>query len=129
MRKDMTKARGETGRQGEELAVQHLTRQGYRIIARNFRVSCGEVDIIAQDNGVLVFIEVKTRTGSGFGSPAESVTFRKRQQISKTALVYLGQHKLTDSPARFDVVSVSLIQGAEPRIEVIKNAFDLCYAG
>ena len=125
----MTKARGDTGRCGEELAVRYLIRQGYSIIARNYRVPCGEVDIIAQDKEVLVFIEVKTRTGSVYGFPADAVTFRKRQQISKTALVYIGQHKLSDSPARFDVVSVLLVQGSEPRIEVIKNAFDLCYAG
>jgi len=125
----MTKARGETGRHGEELAVHFLSRQGYRIIARNYRVSCGEVDIIAQESGVLVFIEVKTRTGSGYGHPAESVTFRKRQQISKAALVYLGKERLMDRPARFDVVSVLLRQGAEPQVEVIKNAFDLSYAG
>lgn len=125
----MTKARGETGRHGEELAAQYLTRQGYRIIARNYRAPCGEVDIIARESGVLVFIEVKTRTGCGFGSPAESVTYRKRQQISKAALVYLGQQRLLECPARFDVVSVMLPKGSEPRIEVIKNAFDLSYAG
>lgn len=125
----MSKARGETGRSGEELAAHYLTALGYRIIARNYRSSCGEVDIIARDQGVLVFIEVKTRRGVGFGAPAESVTFRKRQQISKTALSYLGQQNLFDSPARFDVVSVWLLPGAESRIEVIKNAFDLCYAG
>lgn len=125
----MTKVRAETGRHGEELAAHYLTRQGYRIIARNYRVPCGEVDIIGLDNGVLAFVEVKTRTGFVFGPPAESVTFRKRQQISKAALVYLGQQRLMDHPARFDVVSVLLRKGAEPQVEVIKNAFDLSYAG
>lgn len=123
----MTKARGEKGRYGEDLAAQYLTRHGYRIIQQNYRASCGEVDIIAKDKDVLAFVEVKTRTGLDFGSPAEAVTHRKRQQISKAALVYLGEQRLLQAPARFDVIAVLLVKGAEPRIELIKNAFDLAY--
>lgn len=125
----MTKAGAAKGRQGEDLAEQYLRRRGYRIIQRNYRAPCGEIDIIAEDKGVLVFVEVKTRTGSGFGTPAESVTFRKRQQISKAALVYLGQQLLFGAAARFDVVAVLLGKSSEPRIELIKNAFDLSYEG
>ena len=125
----MTKARGEKGRYGEDLAAKFLTRHGYRIIQLNYRASCGEVDIVAQDKDTLVFVEVKTRTGTGFGSPAEAVTHRKRQQISKTALVYLSQQRLLNEPARFDVVAVLLRKDAEPLIELIKNAFDLAYEG
>lgn len=125
----MTKARLAKGRYGEELAAQYLTRHGYRIIQQNFRVSCGEIDIVAQDKDALAFVEVKTRTGSGFGLPAEAVTCRKRQQISRTALVYLSQHRLLNVSARFDVVSVVLSQNAEPHIELIKNAFELAYEG
>lgn len=121
----MTKANNEKGRRGEELAAQYLTRQGYRILTQNFRVACGEVDIIAQDRDALVFVEVKTRTGHRFGSPAEAVTFRKRQQISKTALVYLSQQGLFNQPARFDVVAILLRNDAEPHIELIRNAFDM----
>jgi len=121
----MTKANNEKGRRGEDLAAQYLTRQGYRILTQNFRVACGEVDIIAQDRDSLVFVEVKTRTGQGFGSPAEAVTYRKRQQISKTALVYLSQQGLLNQPARFDVVAILLRNNAEPHIELIRNAFDL----
>lgn len=121
----MTKANNEKGRRGEELAAQYLTRQGYRILTQNFRVACGEVDIIAQDRDSLVFVEVKTRTGPCFGSPAEAVTFRKRQQISKTALVYLSQQGLFNRPARFDVVAILLRNNAEPHIELIRNAFDM----
>ncbi len=117
------------GRQGEDLAVQHLTQQGYCIIQQNYRVSCGEIDIIARDKGVLVFVEVKTRTGSDFGTPAEAVTYRKRQQISKAALVYLQQKRLFGAAARFDVVAILLDHGLEPQIELIKNAFDLSYGG
>lgn len=125
----MSKASGEKGRYGEDLAVQYLIRQGYHIIQQNYRAPCGEVDIVAQDRDVLVFVEVKTRTGQGFGSPAEAVTYRKRQQISRTALFYLSQQRLLNEPARFDVVAVLLKQDAEPQIELIKNAFDLAYEG
>lgn len=125
----MTKARAEKGRLGEALAARYLTLHGYRIIQQNFRVSCGEVDIIAQDKDALAFVEVKTRTGTGFGLPAEAVTFRKRQQISRTALVYLSQHHLLNVSARFDVVSVVLRKDAEPYVELIKNAFELAYEG
>ena len=117
------------GRYGEDLAAQYLARHGYRIILQNYRVPCGEVDIIAKDKEVLAFVEVKTRTGSGFGSPAEAVTYRKRQQISRTALVYLSQQGWLNEPARFDVVSVLFGPDIEPRIELIKNAFDLDYEG
>ena len=125
----MTKVRAEKGRHGEDLAAQYLTRQGYRIIQQNFRASCGEVDIIAQDKNTLAFVEVKTRTSTSFGPPAEAVTHRKRQQISKTALAYLSQERLLNEPARFDVVAVLLRKDAEPHIELIKNAFDLAYEG
>lgn len=117
------------GRHGEDLAAQYLLQHGYTIIQQNFRASCGEVDIIARDKGVFVFVEVKTRTGSAFGSPAEAVTYRKRQQISKTALVYLSQNKLLAEPARFDVVAVLLGKDREPHVELLQNAFDLSCEG
>lgn len=125
----MTKARGDKGRRGEDLAAQYLARLGYRIIEQNYRAPCGEVDIIAKDQGTLVFVEVKTRTGVGFGTPAEAVTHRKRQQISKAALVYLSQQRLLTEAARFDVVSVLLRTGEDAQVELIKNAFDLAYEG
>ncbi|MDA8418505.1 MAG: YraN family protein [Desulfobacteraceae bacterium] len=121
----MTKARGEKGRLGEELAARHLTVRGYRILARNFRVACGEIDIVAEDRGTLVFVEVKTRCGLEFGGPAEALTSRKQRQISRVALTYLSQRQLLSAPARFDVVTVLLAKGAEPRVELIANAFDL----
>lgn len=125
----MTKSGGDKGRRGESLAAQYLARLGYRIIEQNYRAPCGEVDIIAKDLGTLVFVEVKTRSGAGFGTPAEAVTQRKRQQISKAALVYLSQHKLLNEAARFDVVSVLLRPDEEAQLELIKNAFDLAYEG
>lgn len=117
------------GRRGEELAAQHLVSLGYQVVARNYRVPCGEVDIIAQDKDTLVFVEVKTRSSLGFGLPAEAVTLRKQKQIAKAALFYLGKVGGLHRPARFDVVSVVLTSQATPRIELIKNAFDLPFEG
>lgn len=119
----MTSYRISLGKNGELIAVQFLKNLGYRIIARNFRVKSGEIDIIAQDEDYLVFVEVKTRSGTEFGTPAEAVNFRKQQQIIKTALLYVVRNDLHDIPLRFDVVSVIMKKNADPEVELFRNAF------
>ncbi len=121
----MTKDRITLGKFGEQAAVKFLKKQKYRIVDCNFRVKQGEIDIIAKEKGTLVFIEVKTRSGIGFGFPSESVTFRKRRQIARAAQAYLSLNNLHNSPARFDVVSVLLDNKGQPEIELIRNAFEL----
>jgi putative endonuclease len=86
----------------------------------------GEVDLVARDQNTLVFIEVKTRKTKDFGGPAAAVDLHKQRQLSKVALHYLNQKKLNNVPARFDVVAIELISPAA-HIEVIRNAFELCY--
>ena len=86
----------------------------------------GEVDLVAKDGDVLVFIEIKTRKGRPLGFAKEAVNARKRKQISKVALNYMKTNNCCDVSARFDVVAVSVGSGP-PQIEVIKNAFDLAY--
>lgn len=113
------------GEMGEELAAKFLKKKGYSIICRNFRCRSGEVDIIARHEGVLVFIEVKTRRSKSFGSPAAAVTPRKQQQIVKGAMEYLVREDLFDTEARFDVVSILVQAGSKPRIELLTNAFEL----
>ena len=115
------------GKRGEDLAWDHLRKIGYRILARNYRVRFGEIDLIAEESGVLVFIEVKARQGSRYGSPYDALTLNKRRQISKVALDYISRNGLADRPARFDVVAVTFAGGADPKIEVLRNAFELCY--
>jgi len=115
------------GRQGEEIACRYLTRQGYRILVRNYRTRLGEVDIIAEQGGTLVFVEVKTRRGRTCGHPFEAVTPAKCRQISRVALLYLAETGREKQAARFDVVAVSLAGGGEPVIELARNAFDLSY--
>jgi len=120
------------GTSGEDIAVRYLESIGYQILARNYRVRFGEIDIIAEHAEDLVFIEVKTRSDFLFGSPLESVTVPKQKQLAKVALEYISKHQYHDRPARFDVVGVKVRPGEklrlqDARIELIQNAFDLCY--
>jgi putative endonuclease len=119
----MTRARQSLGKIGEDLACQELERRGYAILARRYRHAGGEIDIVARDGLVLVFVEVKARESSEFGDGAEAVTKRKRRRIAIAATDYLMREQNGECPCRFDVVSVMLSSG-EPQIEVIPNAFD-----
>lgn len=120
------------GKAGEKLASTYLQELGYKILDCNYRQPFGEVDIIAEDDGTLVFVEVKTRVGTSFGPPFESVTARKQRQLSKVALAYIGRHGMADRPARFDVVGILFAApessaAGTPRVELLKDAFNLCY--
>jgi putative endonuclease len=121
-----SKAHSHQGLEGEQLAVRHLRRLGYTIICRNYRSPLGEIDIIARHRGVLVFVEVKSRSTEAFGSPKLAVTPAKQRKLSQVAWHYLQQHNLTEASARFDVVTISRMQGS-PHFEVIENAFDSTY--
>jgi putative endonuclease len=114
------------GHDGEEIAKNFLVKSGYVIVARNYRCKLGEIDIIARDGDFHVFIEVKTRSNSTYGSPAAAVTPRKQRQICKTAQYYLAEHKLFETPARFDVVAIVIENDGQHLVEVIADAFDLC---
>ena len=114
------------GYEGEQLALLHLKRLGYRIICRNYRCLLGEIDIIAHHRDVLVFVEVKSRRSQAFGSPKQAITPAKQHKLSQVAWHYLQKHNLTEAKARFDVVTVSGTKGA-PLFEVIENAFESTY--
>jgi putative endonuclease len=117
-----------TGARGEELAAAHLLRSGYRILERNYRSKGGEVDIVAKDqDGSIVFVEVKTRRTLVYGLPQLAVTVRKQRQIAKGALSWLTRNRLHDRSARFDVIAVLLHDGVTYELEHIENAFDLSY--
>jgi putative endonuclease len=113
------------GQAGEDLAAAFLKRKGYKILVRNYRQKFGEIDIIASSEGTLVFVEVKTRKNTAFGTPFEAVTEKKQRQIGRVAQDYLGKNDLFDKPARFDVVSVLICGDNPPVIEHLPNAFDL----
>ena len=110
------------GETGEELACCELRRRGYAILARRYRTRLGEIDIIARDEGVLVFVEVKARSGYHFGGPLAAVTAVKQRKLIRMALDYLARSGLSGRPCCFDVVGV-LIRDGRPELEVVTNAF------
>ena len=115
-----------TGLLGEELAAVYLKHAGYQIVEKNYRCPLGEVDIVARDGESLVFVEVKSRRSDKFGVPQLAVGAKKQEKLSKIALYYLKEKRLHGRQARFDVVAVRILSEGN-RVELIKNAFDLCY--
>lgn len=111
------------GQIGEGIAVSFLEEKGYRIIERNFRNAFGEIDIIAWDNNVLSFVEVKTRESVEFGLPFESVHQVKKRKIARVALSYLKRFEELPQ-CRFDVLSICL-RGNMPQCELIQDAFEV----
>jgi putative endonuclease len=112
------------GRDGERVAEQFLKQKGFKIVERNYRCAAGELDLIVLDRRVVVFVEVKTRTGLSYGTPLEAVAYRKQQKMIQAAQYFLSEKGLHQRDARFDVVGVSW-PGREPVVEHIENAFDL----
>jgi len=114
------------GAKGESLAAWYLKKIGYKIIEQNYRSHLGEIDIIAKEKKTIVFVEVKTRKSVRYGSPKWAVTPKKQRKISMVALYYLKVTRQTEVKARFDVVAITDNRD-EPRIEIVKNAFELAY--
>jgi putative endonuclease len=113
------------GRRGEEAAARFLKRLGYKILARSRRLAPGELDLVALDGRTIVFVEVKTRTSSDVGHPAEAVDAVKQRKLTRLAVTFLKRHGLLEFPARFDVVAIIWpAGGGRPTIEHYKNAFD-----
>jgi putative endonuclease len=117
----------EFGRDCERLAAEHLKKLGYKVIATNYRTVTGELDIVAEDGGTLVFVEVKARRGNAFGAPVLAVNAHKQRQLTRTALSFIANRRRHGSPCRFDIVSVSGSpgDGGGLEISVIKDAFEL----
>lgn len=114
-------ARRRLGDWGEEIAARYLHRQGLIIIERNVRTRYGEIDVIAREGDTLVFVEVKVRRRTEFGSPALAVDWRKRRRISKLALTYVGDQHCA---IRFDIIAITAPPGQPPRLIHHRNAFD-----
>lgn len=110
-----------TARLGEDAACNFLKKLGYKIIDRNFRVGYGEIDIIAIDNNVLVFVEVKTRSSDNFGTPFEAITPWKLRPLIRTAQFYKQTHKNLPDSLRIDAIGVKVIGADIESIEHIKN--------
>ena len=109
------------GRKSEILGIDYLRSLGYRVVASPYRVATGEVDIIAWDGDVLVFVEVKARQS---GEPGEdSVGLHKQRRIVRAAQSYISRHRLHEKPHRFDILAVNVLPGAQPEFRLLRDAF------
>ena len=119
----------QTGRRGEEIAAEHLAARGYRVLDANYRFGREEVDLVcfqptpADDGGEIVFVEVKTRRGTGFGPPEAAVDVAKQAAILRVAEAYLVERRLLPCPVRFDVVAITLDPRDRATVEHFENAF------
>lgn len=111
------------GKVGEELAVNYLKKKGYCIIERNFKCPLGEIDIIAEKRGCLIFIEVKTRKRKSEILPEDSVDSKKQKKLKKVAELYINNYCKGDKEFRFDIVSIILEKDKEAIIKLIEDAF------
>ena len=111
------------GKPGEDLACAELVRRGYAILARRYRSRFGEIDIVSERDGTVVFVEVKARKTSRRGGAAESIPFWKRRRIAAMALDYLAWTGRADRRCRFDVVAIDGIGTETMKLQVIENAF------
>ena len=113
------------GQSSERLAEQFLVSKGYRIVERNLRTSLGELDLVAEDGNVLVFVEVKGRTTEAFGGARLAVDQRKQHKLIQLASQYLAQRHLSDKACRFDVVLVQGDSLPKGKVEHLENAFEV----
>jgi putative endonuclease len=109
------------GVQGEQLAVNYLNERGYQILARNWRVARGELDIIAADGDTIVAVEVKTRSGVGFGNPLEAITLQKTQRLRRLLLSWVRAEQPRARDIRIDAIGITLRQGERPRIDHLEG--------
>jgi len=110
------------GRHGEQLAVNHLQAAGYEIVTTNWRCSLGEIDIIAQKDNILVFVEVRSRHAETTEASFESVNTRKQTKLAAVANDYIDAHKLDDMVWRIDVIGVAIPRSGEAIIEHVEDA-------
>ena len=117
-------ARRALGAAGERCAAEYLARRGYRVVARNARAEGVELDLIAQRGGVCVFVEVKTRRGTGLGAAEEAVDARKRERLVRGARAWLHARRASRMRARFDVIAVAVLPGGGYELRHWPAAFD-----
>lgn len=120
----MSAARQRFGELGERIAARWLRRRGWRIVAHRFRSGRRDVDLIAEQDGVVAFVEVKARRGDSFGDPVEAVAWRKQRELTRSANVWIDRFGVPGQAYRFDVVGV-LMAGDAVRIRHVENAFSV----
>lgn len=109
------------GRRGEDLAASHVRELGWEILERNYRTRFGEIDLVCQDRGTIIFVEVKTRASSDVARPDQSVTQRKQAKLRRLVEEYLVRHNLESRDVRFDVLGV-ILKGRRPEFDHIVGA-------
>ena len=119
----MTMERQALGKMGEDAAVAEIERRGYAVLERRYRTRHGEIDIVAEDGDVVVFIEVKVRATAERGTAAEAVTIQKQRKLVAMATDYLSRRRLTHRRCRVDVVAIDGV-GEGSRITLYRGAFD-----
>lgn len=115
------RAKDRLGRDGEDLAADHLRRAGLAILDRNWRCAAGEIDIVARDGSALVVCEVKTRSSTSYGWPAEAVTPRKLRRLRELALRWLDERQIYVPEIRFDVISIMRPPHGRPTLEHLRG--------
>ncbi|MFH2003374.1 MAG: YraN family protein [Bacteroidota bacterium] len=118
----MMKNKRSEGTKSEQIAENFLTKKGLKIICRNYHFGRGEIDLIFDDNGILVFVEVKSRRTDEYGEPEDAITIPKRKQIRRVAEGYLWENNIENVECRFDVVAIKW-EDYKPIIKYIPNAF------
>ena len=117
------RAKDAVGRYGEDVAARHLADAGLEILARNWRCTEGEIDLVAREGDVLVICEVKTRSSEAFGLPVEAVTRRKAERLRRLACRWLAAHEVHSVEVRFDVVGVLRSRSGPAQVQHLRGAF------
>ncbi len=120
----MTTHNQRLGLLGEEIAARWLTKKGWRIVYRRFKNGRRDIDLVAQREATVAFVEVKARKGSEFGDPVEAVHLRKQRELTKSAHVWIDRHGRDEELYRFDVVGV-LVDGERVLVKHVENAFSV----
>ena len=107
---------------GERVAERWLRKRGWRVLQRRFRSGHRDIDLVAERDGLVAFVEVKARRGDRFGDPVEAVHWRKRRELARSAAVWIDRHGRPNESYRFDVIGV-LVEGNSVRIKHVENAF------
>lgn len=118
----MSAARQALGEVGERIAERWLRRQGWRIVQRRFRNGRRDIDLVAEREGTVAFVEVKARRGEHFGGPVGAVNWRKQRELTRSAHVWIDRHGRAHESYRFDVIGV-LVSGERVRVRHVENAF------
>ena len=120
----MSTARQELGATGERIAARWLRRAGWQLLASRFRCGHRDIDLIAERDGLVAFVEVKTRRSMACGGPVDAVGWRKQRELARSAQVWIDRHGKPDSAYRFDVIGV-VVEDARVRVRHVEDAFSL----